>query len=285
MPITKSSPEFRIDKLPKRHFRLTILPGELPESWIRRACITLYMSRQRFFKEIVRHIPGLDDFDERPPTQLYRLAFITNNQPVRLRDAFQPHLTPWVSHVDYVCPERIPLYRFCPRCISEDEVPHIRLSWKLISSVICERHASPLAEFCGVCKTPFTLWSSPTPIRHEMRATIHRVCPGCHSPWGMNALPQISEPLMRTLLRFQRRFTQAFVAFSRRGKFTKSVRAFYDRYTIMIDQDVALKRINWRKVVGEALYGEFREAFPHLCDKSRYRKEWYRKEEDYDYGW
>ena len=96
----------------------------------------------------------------------------------------------------------------------------------------------------------------------------------------MNTLPQISEPLMRTLLRLQRRFTQAFVAFSRRGKFTNSVRSFYDRYMIIVDQDVALKRINWRKAVGEALYREFREAFPHLCDKNRYRKEWYRKEED-----
>lgn len=44
--------------------------------------------------------------------------------------------------------------QFCPQCLLEDDVPHLRLIWRLAFVVCCPKHRRPLHDRCRKCGAP-----------------------------------------------------------------------------------------------------------------------------------
>lgn len=254
----QSSGEFFIRRYPRRFYGLTILPGESPTSWAYRAAIALKTSTNNFFATLIRmQVP--EDFDRTNVTDLFRLAFVSNNRTDLLKSAFNPNLLPWVADLQNKHFPHAPRYQFCPKCLSEGQVPYLRLSWRLLSAVVCERHETPLTSRCHSCKRQPNLRYRPYPLRQASLG----FCPSCSQSWSFPITPAVPLPLVRALLSFHRRFTQAFNSYNRRGSFTSSSGAFYNRFVYQ-DQMCRLKRIKWMDVLGDTLYKDFCLAFPHL---------------------
>lgn len=47
----------------------------------------------------------------------------------------------------------LPLYRYCPDCLREDDIAHIRKSWRLAWSYVCPTHQRLMEERCSHCQT------------------------------------------------------------------------------------------------------------------------------------
>ena len=45
----------------------------------------------------------------------------------------------------------------CPCCLAEDEVPYLRLGWRLALATVCTLHKVHLVDRCGACAKPFAL--------------------------------------------------------------------------------------------------------------------------------
>ncbi|HNR14108.1 MAG TPA: TniQ family protein, partial [Thermodesulfobacteriota bacterium] len=46
----------------------------------------------------------------------------------------------------------VPLHRYCPACLDEDDTPYLRLRWRLAYEVVCERHRCLLLDRCPGCR-------------------------------------------------------------------------------------------------------------------------------------
>lgn len=70
-----------------------------------------------------------------------------------------PHRAEWVTHVGNIY-NRARTFGmcFCPICLSEDEVPHFRLKWRLSFVTMCPKHKTLLNNKCPACKQEISIY-------------------------------------------------------------------------------------------------------------------------------
>lgn len=99
-----------------------------------------------------------------------------------------PHLSqqgspPWVLPLakrGYRLTRRGSLY--CPDCLAEDAVPHLRLHWRLSFVTTCARHATLLRDACPHCAFPFAPHLNDLGIGKDWRfagMSLFGWCPAC----------------------------------------------------------------------------------------------------------
>lgn len=88
-----------------------------------------------------------------PP--LAAMASMTFAEPVMLASAHGLSRT-LLSRSTYAClttrRNGVPLHRYCPACLDEDDTPYLRLRWRLAYEVVCERHRCLLLDRCPGCR-------------------------------------------------------------------------------------------------------------------------------------
>lgn len=119
-------------------------------------------------------------------------------------------LTPKHRRALVVRPDGSPRYRFCAQCLHEDEVPYWRLSWRLATTVLCERHDLLLTQYCPSCNESVSLNGRKyVDVPAELRSSVLRYCPMCRQPLD-RAVPQpVPYRLVQTLKYFQQLVNEA----------------------------------------------------------------------------
>lgn len=176
----------------------------------------------------------------------------------------------------------LPRYRFCPICLSEDEVPHIRLHWRLATTILCEHHKVLLTDRCPSCLSRVRLGGRENiavPESGPVRTLCY--CPTCRAPFIEAYSPlQVSARMTAMVAHFQNLAVELFErgstrdpAFSTFGRsdfltmfMTKEIPLYPVstrtrlRYRYMIPQDTppgpkARRWVDWGKIVHP---GDFR---------------------------
>lgn len=142
--------------LPRLHGGPVPNPGESISSWLYRA--------SEFFSlrpsDLVRAI-GYDgssaalDFGWDRDVVSARLAVLMQTDPARvLRLSYPEHShlnNQFYTFLTFQFHRAQPVFRWCPHCLSEDEMPYFRYGWRFEFSLYCERHAVWLRDRCCRC--------------------------------------------------------------------------------------------------------------------------------------
>lgn len=99
--------------------------------------------------------------------------------------------------------ERSPVCRFCPQCLSEDEVPYIRKNWRYAFSYACQKHGCLLLEKCPSCQSTIDPEAYESRSAHKSDIPIFLRCPGCHAMLYPAKSVQISHRVLEVLLNAQ----------------------------------------------------------------------------------
>lgn len=135
-----------------------IISGEVFSSWVWR-CI----ASGRLSKETLRKVWKL----KQPASWVDIYPSLVNFQKIAntLNDGSITALqaSVWDAHSNLARPEAAclstdilgqrPIYRYCPDCLREDDMPHIRKSWRLAWTYICPVHQRLMEEKCPNCHT------------------------------------------------------------------------------------------------------------------------------------
>jgi len=186
--------------------RVAVLPDELFSTWLARAalaqgCDPMYLTGwlwPRWRAWTVDLDRGLS------PDRLATLAARSGLTAARLEAAtLRPLLTavapgtrpqqavwPWVLSQGSRNRRRYGGLQCCPSCLSEDQTPYFRRTWRLAWHIGCTRHGTLLADHCGRCQAPVE--------PHRVRAgdgTLCR-CPSCgHDLRGTNTATACTDAL------------------------------------------------------------------------------------------
>lgn len=182
-----------------------------------------------------------------------------------------------------------PCYRFCAQCLNEDEIPYIRLRWRLVTTVLCERHHLPLADRCMNCSRYLQLnFRNPLILTTANRGLALRYCPMCGKPLDLPYPQSVPHRLAQTLVRFQRLTNQTIA----HGSYVHPIHGLVSREgfleiffelkrgTELAPQDSYNKwlyqpdyrmrgthiSINWRAVVHPRDFKMFTKLFGHILD-------------------
>lgn len=143
-------------RLPRLHGGPVPIPDESISSWLYRAsgCFSVHPS------DIVRAI-GYDgasaalDFGWDRDVVSARLAVLLQTEPasvLRLSHPEHSHLNnQFYTFLTFQFHRAQPVFRWCPHCLSEDEVPYFRYRWRFEFSLYCERHSVWLSDRCCHC--------------------------------------------------------------------------------------------------------------------------------------
>lgn len=135
-----------------------LIPGEVFSSWVWR-CI----ASGRLSKETLRKVWKLKQPASWVDTHPSLVSFqkIANTLNGDSTGALQASV--WDTHSNLARPETAclstdiigqrPIYRYCPDCLREDDIPHIRKSWRLAWTYVCPTHQRLIEEKCPHCHT------------------------------------------------------------------------------------------------------------------------------------
>lgn len=99
---------------------------------------------------------------------------------------------------------RYPHCRCCAQCLLEDEIPYIRLHWRMVTTIICEKHLAPLVEYCPSCAYGIQLeFRNPEILTIPNRDLALRYCPRCGQIVKSAISHGVSPRLAQALVRFQ----------------------------------------------------------------------------------
>lgn len=182
-----------------------------------------------------------------------------------------------------------PRYRYCTQCLSEDEIPFIRLHWHFATTIICERHHAPLSGKCPNCFNKIQLgFRNSEILKTANRNLALRYCPSCGKSLHDPHLRLAPHRLAQTLICFQRLVDQVIA----HGKCDHPMWGLYSREEFLeiffeIKQDSEYESqlsyakwlgkprnrirgsrvsINWKAVVHPRDFKMFKKLFGHILN-------------------
>lgn len=95
------------------------------------------------------------------------------------------------------------VHRYCPRCLRQDQIPYLRLSWRAAFQLVCPVHHCLLLEKCSICGKSVDC----SPYLHEKPKTgvdsLFRFCPHCRADLGEAPIIHPGDGLLDHLLKAQ----------------------------------------------------------------------------------
>lgn len=255
---------------------LAPLPGEAPWSWVFRmafrhtwppSAMAKFLGWTGAFAEL--------DFSL-SPHDAARLEWITSRDMREMALAFQigKGLLGLSAYRCLTVSEGVPILRYCPHCLREDEVPYYRLEWRLASSILCRSHGILLRENCPHCGSRIV-----TNVRQRLvlpeteRYRIMSTCRACGESLSDVDGNEVTHSMKVRLLSFQRLLWGALQSgvYSHPTYGVISVKKFLEIYLVKVAAcgNVYYTGLNWRCVAGE-LAEEF-AAYGLVVPKKRGR--------------
>ena len=135
-----------------------IIPGEVFSSWVWRCVASGRLSKEQLRKTWkLKQSPSWVDIDP-SLVNLQKIANTLNDVPIEALQASVWGQATNLAHVQTFCLStdifgQRPIYRYCPDCLREDDIPHIRKSWRLAWTYVCPTHQRLMEEKCPHCYT------------------------------------------------------------------------------------------------------------------------------------
>ena len=176
----------RIYNLPK------IIPYEAFSSWCIRAAIAIHANPNNLLEQFGisnnLHVSNLDSGKYLIDANI--ISVLTMFDPQEFKHQTWQHDS-ILSKPEFACLsadifQGRPIYRYCPACLSSDEIPFFRQSWRLASALVCPKHRTILRDSCGHCSRKINLDEiNPLKPHHALispDALLH--CPSCGKSLG-----------------------------------------------------------------------------------------------------
>ncbi|MFC7333150.1 TniQ family protein [Rhodocista pekingensis] len=109
------------------------------------------------------------------------------------RDEDGRNVLPWLPPAGRYAGKRCFGQQVCPRCLAEDPVPHLRLTWRLGVMTKCPKHGTLLLDRCPECREPIAV------LRQDGRSAFF--CWSCGSAvraWRAGLPPVDIQPVQAT---------------------------------------------------------------------------------------
>lgn len=158
-----------------------LIPGEVFSSWIWR-CIASGRLSKEHLRKVWKLKHSTSWVDTNPNlVNFQKIANALNEVSIEALQASVWSESINLAHVETLCLStdiigQRPIYRYCPDCFSEDEIPHIRKTWRLAWTYICSKHERLMEEKCPHCQTYVDL--DQTILKAEEGASISK-CGAC----------------------------------------------------------------------------------------------------------
>ncbi|MCG5078911.1 TniQ family protein [Paraburkholderia tagetis] len=133
-----------------------LIDGEALSGWIYRLCMQHRIRPGNLIGALGFAGPTSSlDFCPLTADDRWQIARATLTNPMDIDEASALDFT-ILGKRSFVClsndvRNRVPIYRLCPDCLAYDDIPHIRLMWRLAYNFICEHHRRPFLDTCGHC--------------------------------------------------------------------------------------------------------------------------------------
>lgn len=102
--------------------------------------------------------------------------------------------------------------QFCSRCLSEDQEPYYRRSWRLAFVTLCETHHVSLIDRCPHCHSPCNFHRSEMGDRRKWLADSITLCHACRYDFRKAPVQDVQQPFGRRVLEFQKLLTKAMLS-------------------------------------------------------------------------
>lgn len=131
-----------------------VIETESPASWLLRLCYSHLVKFDHLFKT-QRLVPP-KDVDIVSYGKLFKRFAYSGNLPPSHLDAIANWFEPLVtnSRAGQALHKELngkPYSHFCPHCLGEDKIPHLRPEWRLKFWGICPKHECKMIEACPKC--------------------------------------------------------------------------------------------------------------------------------------
>jgi len=196
--------------IPRLYGSPTILPGEAVSGWLYRVSrhhgLGLYALRRLVTAD--RSFSHLDFGDRLTPTMALNIASVTLSSPATILAAASPAMGVLANRslrcLTFDLAAMVPIYRLCCECLSEDDIPYVRRTWRIAYHLVCDRHARGLIDSCRRCKQPFNFsGAQPQRFAYGDRLAAIRYCGHCGADQAKEPANRLDEALWQRLRRFQ----------------------------------------------------------------------------------
>lgn len=173
------------------HFDTQLLPDEALSSWIIRAGLRhgiepLALGRivwgdwRVWTRDIDRWLPNqrLEELSQTlkiPRDGLYSVSLTPWVRQMSLTPLNPYQRWYWVTSLSHRNRSRQSSFAYCPLCLSQDEIPYMRKSWRYSWVTTCSEHKIRLIESCPHCSFSINL------SKHTLLHKSFRHCASCHS--------------------------------------------------------------------------------------------------------
>lgn len=161
-----------------------VLPGEVFSSWMVRGAALCRMPLRQF--KAVWKIRSALHWIDSGITHLQAEAIAARASKV---DANDLEASRWSSRSYFACWHGLclttsplncrPIYRYCPECLRNDEIPYYRKAWRLTFNYVCTEHGLLLQEKCPVCDQEIDIEQQRNVAVNERPAMTMRYCQRC----------------------------------------------------------------------------------------------------------
>lgn len=135
-----------------------IVAGEVFSSWVWRCIASGRLSKEQLRKSWkLKQSVTWADIDP-SLVNFQKIANTLNDVSSKALQASAWDANSNLAHPETICLStdifgQRPIYRYCPDCLSEDQIPHIRKTWRLAWTYICAKHQRLMEEKCPHCHT------------------------------------------------------------------------------------------------------------------------------------
>jgi hypothetical protein len=150
-----------------------------------------------------------------------------------------------------------PVIRFCPLCLASDATPYIRLRWRLIFAICCEKHECMLATSCEACGSKISLNS----LTGRRGGGSIAFCRRCSKQLGGQAFP-VPPSISRVLISVSERVNRALVERGPEGQPQSTLRS------LLVVRSGRPAR-TWRRILisAEDAYGDSAEEVVEFLER------------------
>lgn len=250
------------------------IPGEVASSWVFRMAERYDVSPQAMRQALQLSTVHFDVY--RRWTNIDHIAFATVKDTSAVKATFRlaesnlGHRAYWplVRRLD-----RSPLYRYCPKCFAEDEIPYLRLAWRLAFTVFCEHHRIALSDRCPRCDSNFSIELhthhrlNARRLGHSMRHCHH--CGTLLTEQKTQAIPPVLIPVIE---QFQISFLRAIQFGYYRDRYGGRISAEYYLRSFLKSVpvwrgdklEIHVYAIDWLRIIGVPHYELFKTWLKYL---------------------
>ncbi|WP_334108634.1 TniQ family protein [Methylobacillus sp.] len=135
-----------------------LIPGEIFSSWVWRCIASGRLSKEQLRKTWkLKQSASWVDIDP-SLVNFQKIANTLNDVSIEVLQASVWSQSKNLAYEEALCLStdiigQRPIYRYCPDCLREDEIPHIRKTWRLAWTYVCSKHQRLMEEKCPHCHT------------------------------------------------------------------------------------------------------------------------------------